>query len=77
MYKAVVLYASHETRVWFPATKFTFDKRRTELIAGLTPRNHCDAGGFWSRDGEFQYVSLYWMLEKIASGIPSDPFSET
>ena len=74
--KAVILYAEHETRVWFPATKFMFDKKNTQLIAGLTPGNHCDAGGFWNRNGAFQYISLYWILEKIVSGLPGDPFSQ-
>ena len=73
--KAVVLYAEHETRVWFPATKFTTEGKRTKLITGLTPGNHCDAGGYWSQKGDFQYVSLYWMLEKIASEAPGDPFA--
>ena len=73
--KAVVLYAAHETRVWFPATKFTTEGKHTKLIAGLTPGNHCDAGGYWSQKGDFQYVSLYWMLEKIASEAPGDPFA--
>jgi hypothetical protein len=74
--KAVVLYAEHETRVLFPATKFNLDDgTKTELIAGLTPGNHCDAGGFWNRNGAFQYVSLYWILENISSGTPGDPFS--
>ena len=73
--KAVILYAEHETRVWFPATKFTYNKTKTEMIAGLTPGNHCDAGGFWKRNGAFQYISFYWMLEKIASGLLGDPLS--
>jgi len=73
--KAVVLYAKHETRVWFPATKFEQENPETELITGLTPGNHSDAGGYWCRNGAFQYVSLYWLLEKITSENSGDPFS--
>jgi hypothetical protein len=49
--KVIVLYAEHETRVWFPATKFTFDKNQTTFVAGLSPGNHCDVGGYWERNG--------------------------
>jgi hypothetical protein len=73
--RVVVLYATHETRVWFPATKFKFNKNKTQFIAGLSPGNHCDIGGYREREGDFQHISYLWMLEKSASNDKNDPFS--
>lgn len=74
--KAAVLYAAHEERAWFPATAFTYNSAKTTLIAGITPGNHCDAGGYYDLNGDFQWVSLYWMLEKMYSNHEHDPFAK-
>jgi hypothetical protein len=60
---AAVIYAQHEERTWFPATRFEKENKSTRLNALLSPGVHSDIGGHWTSNPNIQRLTLYAMAD--------------
>jgi hypothetical protein len=60
---ATTYYAGHETRSWFPSTKFTFAKGTTTPIFVIAAGGHGDTGGHWLNGAVLQQMTLHGLYE--------------
>src|SRR5690606_18214161 len=75
--QAFVLYAQHEERVMFPATRFKYDRTTTTVFTAQVPGVHSDSG--WHRENNrfLGALSYAWMSAIMArEGVPIKSYDE-